>query len=75
MDCVIQARMGSSRLPGKVMSKVNNENTVLDYLINQLRCSKHIKKIIVATTTNKQDDIIVESTKKKPHRFFSWEGE
>ena len=30
MDCVIQARMGSSRLPGKVMSKVNNENTVLD---------------------------------------------
>ena len=47
MDCVIQARMGSSRLPGKVMSKVNNENTVFDYLINQLRYSKHIKKIIV----------------------------
>ena len=72
MDCVIQARMGSSRLPGKVMSKANNENTVLDYLINQLRYSKHIRKIIVATTTNKQDDIIVESAKKKPHRFFSW---
>ena len=70
MDCVIQARMGSSRLPGKVMSKVNNENTVLDYLINQLRCSKHIKKIIVATTTNKQDDIIVESTKKNHIDFF-----
>jgi spore coat polysaccharide biosynthesis protein SpsF (cytidylyltransferase family) len=30
MDCVIQARMRSSRLPSKVMSKVNNENTVLD---------------------------------------------
>jgi len=24
--------MGSKRLPGKVMSKVNNENTVLDFL-------------------------------------------
>ena len=62
--------MGSERLPGKVMSKVNNENTVLDYLINQLRCSKHIKKIIIATTTNKQDDIIVESAKKNHIDFF-----
>ena len=49
MDCVIQARMGSSRLPGKVMSKVNNENTVFDYLINQLRYSNNIKKIIFQT--------------------------
>ena len=73
MDCVIQARMGSSRLPGKVMSKVNNENTVFDYLINQLRYSKHIKKIIVATTTNKQDDIIVESAKKNHIDFFRGE--
>ena len=62
--------MGSSRLPGKVMSKANNENTVLDYLINQLRYSKHIRKIIVATTTNKQDDIIVESAKKTTSIFF-----
>ena len=73
MDCVIQARMGSSRLPGKVMSNVNNENTVLDYLINQLRYSKHIRKIIVATTTNKQDDIIVESAKKNHIDFFRGE--
>ena len=51
--------MGSSRLPGKVMSKADNENTVLDYLINQLRHSKLIKKIIIATTTNKKEDLIV----------------
>jgi spore coat polysaccharide biosynthesis protein SpsF (cytidylyltransferase family) len=30
MDCGSQARIGSSRLSGKVMSKVNNENIVLD---------------------------------------------
>ena len=62
--------MGSERLHGKVMSKVNNENTVLDYLINQLRCSKHIKKIIVATTTNKQDDVIVDFAKKNEIEYF-----
>ena len=57
--------MGSSRLPGKVMSKAGNGNTVLDYLINQLKHSKLINKIIIATTTNKQDDIIIEFAKKK----------
>ena len=70
IDCIIQARMTSSRLPGKVMSKVDNENTVLDYLINQLKHSKLIKKIIIATTTNKQDDIIVEFAKKNHIEFF-----
>ena len=65
--------MGSSRLPGKVMSKADNENTVLDYLINQLRHSKLIKKIIIATTTNKKDDLIVESAKKNQVEFFRGE--
>ena len=62
--------MGSSRLPGKVMSKAGNGNTVLDYLINQLKHSKLINKIIIATTTNKQDDIIIEFAKKMTSNFF-----
>ena len=62
--------MGSSRLPGKVMSKADNGNTVLDYLINQLKHSKLINKIIIATTTNKQDDIIIEFAKKNDIEFF-----
>ena len=62
--------MGSSRLPGKVMSKAGNGNTVLDYLINQLKHSKLINKIIIATTTNKQDDIIIEFAKKNDIEFF-----
>ena len=66
----MQARMGSSRLPGKVMAKADSENIVFDYLINQLSHSKFIEKIIIATTTNKDDDLIVEFAKKNHIEFF-----
>jgi len=56
--------MGSSRLPNKVLMKINEEQTVLEHVINQLSFSKSIKKIIVATTNLKQDDVIEELVKK-----------
>ena len=70
IDCIVQARFGSSRLPGKIMLRADNENIVLDYLINQLKYSKLIEKIIIATTMNKEDDQIVEFAKKNQIEFF-----
>ena len=61
IGCIIQARMGSTRLPEKVMMKVKGNKTVLDYVINQLKFSKLIDKIIIATTILKQDDVIETS--------------
>src|SRR5690348_3787154 len=58
--CIVQARMGSSRLPGKVMMPIDGKNPVLYYVISQLRYSKLIGKLIVATTTLKNDDVIAE---------------
>ena len=63
IDCIIQARMGSTRLPGKVMMKVDKTNTVLSYLISQLKNSKKIDKIIIATTDLQEDEIIVNHAK------------
>ena len=63
IDCIIQARMGSTRLPGKVMMKVDETNTILSHLINQLKNSKKIDRIIIATTDLQEDDIIVNHTK------------
>lgn len=57
VSTIIQARMGSSRFPGKILSKINNE-TLLQFLINQLRSCKFIEKLVVATTTKEEDNII-----------------
>jgi spore coat polysaccharide biosynthesis protein SpsF len=58
--CIIQARTGSTRLPKKVIQKIDNKNTVIDYVINQVKHSKKIEKIVVATTNLIEDDIICQ---------------
>ena len=63
IDCIIQARMGSTRLPGKVMMKVDKTNTILSHVINQLKNSKKIDRLIIATTDLQEDDIIVNHAK------------
>ena len=70
IGCIIQARMSSTRLPGKVMLKVENENTILDCVINQLQSSNEIKNIVIATTDQKEDDVIVEFAKRKGIKYF-----
>jgi len=64
LGCIIQTRMGSTRLPGKVLKKVDEDNSSLFYTINQLRESKYLEKIIIATTTNPEDNQIVEFCEK-----------
>ena len=57
ISAIIQARIGSTRLPGKVLMKLN-EDTVLSLLLKQLKHSKFLTEIIIATTTNPEDDVI-----------------
>jgi len=54
---IIQARMGSTRLPKKVMSPIVG-HPMLWHIINRLRKSASLDKIIIATTSNKEDDDI-----------------
>jgi len=58
IGCIIQARMGSSRLPCKVMEYVDKNTPLIHFLLNQLESSKEIDKIVVATTTLQEDDQI-----------------
>ncbi|MEN9640016.1 MAG: hypothetical protein RLZZ262_1885, partial [Bacteroidota bacterium] len=52
---IIQARMGSSRLPGKVLQMMGDK-TILGHLLHRLQPSKKMDQIIVATTTNPEDE-------------------
>jgi len=60
---IVQARMGSTRLPGKVLTVIE-EKPVLEHIIDRVRYSKNIHRIIVATTILKEDDVIEELCKK-----------
>lgn len=67
---IIQARMGSTRLPGKVMMKIDKRNPVLYYVIKQLQNSKYLSKIVVATTGIQEDDIVVEFVNEMDIDYF-----
>lgn len=59
---ISQARMTSSRLPGKIFKEIN-EKSLLQYHIERLQ--KTGFDIAIATTTNKTDDIIVDFAEKQ----------
>src|SRR3989344_3091478 len=60
---IIQARMGSSRLPGKVMAPIIGK-PMLWHVVNRVKRSKLVYKVVVATSTRLEDKKIVEFCKK-----------
>jgi len=69
ISAIIQARMGSSRLGGKVMMKVLDK-PLLQHMIERLKYSQYIEEIIIATTTNERDGEIVNLCEKLNINFF-----
>ena len=65
--------MGSTRFPGKIMMKLDEKFTVLDYVIKQLDHSKLLENIIIATTYLEQDDVIVQYAKNNKLAYFRGE--
>ena len=63
VTAIIQARMTSTRLPGKVMLEVLGK-PLLGYLVERLADAARIDRIVVATTTNPEDDIVAEFSRK-----------
>jgi spore coat polysaccharide biosynthesis protein SpsF len=66
---IVQARMSSTRLPGKVLMKVNQQ-TILDILLHRLKKSHRISEIIIATTTNTADNLIERNTSMSNEKIF-----
>lgn len=69
MICIIQARTSSRRLPKKVLKKIYNKS-ILERVVNRIKKSKEIKKIIVATSTLSNDDNIIRFCKKNKILYY-----
>ena len=65
----IEARMTSSRLPGKVLLPANGI-PMLGHVINRLKRVKSISEIVLATTGNQTDDCLVQFAKQQGISWF-----
>lgn len=70
IGCIIQARTGSSRLPGKAMKLLDEKYPILYYVISQLQHSKLLDDIVIATTDLEEDDIIVKFAQENGFKYF-----
>lgn len=64
VEAFIQARMGSSRLPGKVLKKVLNR-PLLDFLVERVKDCQEIDNIVILTTYLEEDDLIASFCEDK----------
>ncbi len=60
---IVQARLGSTRLPGKVLKDIGGES-MLSRVIGRLRRARLINEVLVATTDTAADDSIVAECRK-----------
>ena len=66
---LIQARMGSTRLPGKTLKEVNGK-TLIEIMLHRLDKCQKIDKIIVASSTEKNNDELEQHVKDLGHYCF-----
>lgn len=66
---IVQARMGSSRLPGKVLKSIEGK-PMLWHVVNRLKMSKLIDMVVVATSLSKKDDAVEDFCKECDFEVF-----
>jgi spore coat polysaccharide biosynthesis protein SpsF len=67
---IIQARLGSERLPRKILCEVADGLTMLDLVVHRVSKATRIDGFIVATTTESGDDELAQYCQRKKWRFF-----
>jgi len=65
----LQARMGSTRLPGKVLMSIHGQ-TILERVIRRLRASRAIDEVAVLTTGLHEDDAVVAEALRLNARIY-----
>ena len=66
---IVQARMTSARLPGKVLTDLGGQ-PVLARVLNRVARARMIGDIVVATTTQTSDDVLAETCAERGWHSF-----
>lgn len=69
ISAIIEARMGSSRLPGKVLKPLVCI-PLLQHIVERIKSSRYIDTIILATTIKAEDDKLEEFAKNIGINYF-----
>ena len=67
---IVQARMGSSRLPGKVLKKIN-DMPMIEIILKRLSLSRKVDNIILATSEKQQDILLSKFVKELGFEVFN----
>lgn len=67
--CIVQARMGSERLPGKVIKPILNKPMIL-YTLDRLSRSKYIDEIVLATSLENKEQTLVDIVENSNYKVF-----
>jgi spore coat polysaccharide biosynthesis protein SpsF len=66
---IVQARMKSTRLPGKVLEPLRGE-PMFAWVVERARLAKTLGEVIVATTTDQLDDVIVDQCRTRNIKVY-----
>jgi glutamate-1-semialdehyde 2,1-aminomutase/spore coat polysaccharide biosynthesis protein SpsF len=66
---IIQARMGATRLPGKVLAEIAGR-PMLWHVVNRVRIARSVDKVVVATSNRSSDDAVAEFCVQNDIEFF-----
>ena len=69
MICIIQSRMSSTRLPGKMLMDINGR-PLLGRVIDRVKASKVVTKLIVATSISREDDEIEQFCLNEKIKYY-----
>jgi len=70
MLCIVQARMSSRRLPGKVLMQIQGK-TLIERVVERVHKSKYVTRVIVATTTHDTDRPLRKLCYKKKIEYYA----
>ena len=73
--CLIEARLNSKRLPGKVLKKIYHNFNALDYVISNILSAGIDKDYIILNTTKKKIDIKIQTYVKKKYKIKIFKGD